>query len=59
MYSLFSITREILRRYGPQVAPVEKQEGISFGSLAVTVLNQALRPFLSTWHPRLSIWEAS
>ncbi|MHA6761650.1 hypothetical protein [Streptacidiphilus sp. PAMC 29251] len=59
MYSLFAITRDILRRYGPQVAPIEKNNAISFGSLAVAVLNDGLRPFLSRWHPRLSAWEAS
>jgi len=59
IYSLFAITRDILRRYGPQVAPSAKEGQISFGSLAVTVLNGSLRPFLTTWHPRLSSWEAT
>lgn len=27
------------------------------GSIAITVLNRGLRPFLSKWHPRLQAWE--
>ncbi len=26
--------------------------------MAIAVLNQGLRPFLTKWHPRLQIWEA-
>ncbi|KUM90277.1 hypothetical protein AQI88_38885 [Streptomyces cellostaticus] len=59
LYSLFSITRDILRRYGPQVAPASKHSQISFGVLAVTVLNHALRPFLARWHIQLGTWEAA
>jgi len=42
LYSLFGTTREILKRYGPgtrSVAPV-----------AIAVLNDVLRPFLTRWH---------
>ncbi|MCW2897793.1 MAG: hypothetical protein JWO67_58, partial [Streptosporangiaceae bacterium] len=59
MYSLFAIARDILRRYGPAVAPVKRSGEITFGNLAVTVLNDVLRPFLSRWHPRLAAWEAT
>jgi hypothetical protein len=57
-YSLFESTREILRRYGPTLA---KQRGgnISFGYLAVAVLNTVLRPLLAKWHPELASYEAA
>ncbi len=57
-YSLFGTTRDILRRYGPDVAPRRGPGEITFGALAVTVLNQALRPVLATWHPRLAAYES-
>ncbi|MEU5429310.1 hypothetical protein AB0H73_27485 [Streptomyces olivoreticuli] len=57
-YSLFGTTRDILRRYGPDVAPRRGPGQITFGALAVTVLNQALRPLLATWHPRLAAYES-
>jgi len=58
LYSLFGSTREILRRYGPTLA---KQQGgtISFGYLAVAVLNTVLRPLLAKWHPELAGYEAT
>jgi hypothetical protein len=59
LYELFSITREILRRHGPAVAPKGQDQGLSFGHLAVVVLNGALRPLLSTWHPRLLAYETA
>jgi hypothetical protein len=51
-YALFAITRDILRRHGPTVAR-PKNGTVSFGHLAVAILNQALRPLLATWHPLL------
>jgi hypothetical protein len=53
LYTLFGATREILRRYGPGVAQPKGDGSASFGILAVTVLNDALRPLLSVWHPLL------
>jgi hypothetical protein len=53
LYSLFETTRTILRSYGPGVAQAKGDGQTSFGLLAVTVLNNALRPLLSEWHPRL------
>jgi hypothetical protein len=53
LYSMFETTREILRRYGPAVAQPEPGSTVSFGHLAVAVLNNALRPVLSSWHPAL------
>ncbi|MGF1459352.1 MAG: hypothetical protein ACFBSG_10035 [Leptolyngbyaceae cyanobacterium] len=54
LYSLFGSTREILRQAGPRVGASQK----SVGGIAIAVLNQALRPFLSKWHPLLQAWEA-
>ena len=44
IYALFPITREILKAKG-RLAP-------NFTKIAVIVLNQILRPFLSKWHRR-------
>ncbi|MFF1307394.1 hypothetical protein [Streptomyces sp. NPDC058307] len=57
-YSFFNTTREILHRYGPEVAPPLAPGHVSFGVLAVTVLNRVLRPLLATWHPRLTAYES-
>nr|WP_303260760.1 hypothetical protein [Streptomyces sp. SNU607] len=59
MYVLFATVRDILKRYGPDVAPPGARNEVSFGTLAVTVLNRAVRPVLSKWHPRLMAWESS
>lgn len=58
LHQLFPITREILRRYGPAVAPKKKGADVSFGGLAVNVLNRGVRPLLATWHPLLADHEA-
>ena len=42
VYSLFSTTREILRRRGPST--------IQFSKVAIPVLNQVVRPFTAKWH---------
>ncbi len=42
VYSLFPITREILRRRG--------RKTISFSKIAIPVLNQVVRPFTAKWH---------
>jgi hypothetical protein len=55
LYSLFTTTREILRATRPTVPG--KSQGITVEYLAVTMLNRELRPFLSTWHPRLRDFE--
>jgi hypothetical protein len=47
-------TREILREAGPNVGASRE----SVGGLAIAVLNQGLRPFLTKWHPLLQLWEA-
>jgi hypothetical protein len=58
LYSLFAITRDILRRYGPALARPRPQGEHSLGELAVLVLNYELRPLLAHWHPMLDQWEA-
>ena len=54
LYTLFGTTREILREGGPDVGASRE----SVGGLAIAVLNQGLRPFLTKWHPLLQVWEA-
>lgn len=44
IYSLFEITRKILRQYGP--------ESIEFAKIAIVVLNQIIRPFTAKWHKK-------
>ena len=46
VFSLFSITREVLKRSGPGC--------IKFTQIAVIVLNQVIRPFTAKWH-KLSV----
>ena len=58
LYSLFGTTREILRRYGPQVAEPKRNGQYNFGYLAVAMLNFGVRPLLATWHPELQDWES-
>jgi hypothetical protein len=54
LYSLFGSTREILKEAGPDVGASRS----SVGGIAIAVLNNGLRPFLSKWHPLLATWEA-
>ena len=42
VYSLFPITREILRRHG--------RSTVNFSMVAIPVLNQVVRPFTAKWH---------
>ncbi len=58
-YSLFNTTRGILRKYGPVVAQSHGEGTISFGYLAVAILNTVLRPTLSAWHPLLLDYEST
>lgn len=56
-YSLFQTTRTIIRQLGPvQVRPdAQPEQSVSY--LAVGMLNLALRPLLSKWHPLLKDYE--
>ena len=59
LYTLFDTTRKILREYGPSVAqPKSEASHLSFGYLAVGVLNSVLRPVLAKWHPLLRDYES-
>jgi len=58
LYTLFGTTRDILRKYGPRVATPKRGSELSFGIIAVTVLNRALRPLLTKWHPELTHYES-
>ena len=51
LYELFDITRGILRSYGPTVAQPKGGTALSFGYLAVSLLNLVLRPLLARWRP--------
>jgi hypothetical protein len=57
--SLFGQSREILRRYGPEVAEPKPDGEYNLGFLTVAMLNFALRPVLSYWHPELQVWETA
>ena len=58
LHSVFGTTREILRKYGPDVARPAKGAEVSFGRLSVGLLNGCLRPFLSKWHVELADHES-
>lgn len=57
IYSLFDTTRGILRDSGPGVARAKSGNKLSFGYLAISMLNRVLRPLLTEWHPKLGNWE--
>jgi hypothetical protein len=57
MHTIFSITRDILKKYGASIAKPKGDNHISFGYLAVAILNNVLRPLLSKWHPILLDYE--
>ena len=57
LYTLFGITRAILRQYGPSIAQPKGKGSLSFGYIAVAVLNTVLRPVLAKWHPLLLDYE--
>ncbi len=57
LHGLFHTTRGILRSHGPDVARNSGTGNLSFGVIAVRVLNDVLRPMLSKWHLRLEAYE--
>ncbi len=57
LYALFGINRELLKRFGADVAPDKGDGTPSFAVINVRVLNEVLRPFLSKWHPLLDSHE--
>jgi hypothetical protein len=58
LYTLFNTTRTILKEHGPGVAKPKGNGQLSFGYLAVAVLNLGVRPVLAKWHPLLLDWES-
>jgi hypothetical protein len=57
LYTIFTLTRELLHKYGPAIARPKQGGEISFGVLAITILNTVLRPLLAKWHPLLLEYE--
>ena len=57
LYGMFTTTRQILRTYGPAVARPKDGSELSFGYLAISMLNFVLRPVLARWHPLLLDYE--
>ena len=53
LHALFGLTREILKSYGPGIGKGPN----SLGAIAIRLLNEGLRPFLVTWHTKLSSFE--
>lgn len=53
LYNLFGITREILKEAGPEIG----QGPNGFGALAIQILNDGLRPFVSKWHAAFGGYE--
>lgn len=58
LYSLFGLTREVLKRSGPDVAKDKGDGNPSLATIAAVILNGVLRPLLSKWHPALTAYEA-
>ncbi|NMD25331.1 MAG: hypothetical protein GYA65_14230, partial [Actinobacteria bacterium] len=57
LYAMFAITREVLRTHGCDVANSRHDGNLTLAAIALRVLNEVIRPSLSTWHPELSSWE--
>jgi hypothetical protein len=54
LYALFGTTRQTLAEAQPST---RTGQAPTVEHLAIAMLNKELRPFLSTWHPRLQAWE--
>jgi transcriptional regulator with XRE-family HTH domain len=57
LYSLFPITRTILRSHSPAIAQCHTGNNRSLSYLVVCMLNTILRPLLAKWHPLLKAYE--
>jgi transcriptional regulator with XRE-family HTH domain len=57
MYTLFTLTRAILRNHGRGIAQSHKNNDLSLCFLAISMLDTTLRPLLSKWHPLLKDYE--
>lgn len=58
LYTLYQTTRDLLRKYGWEVAAPRSDGNLSLGIIAMRVLNDILRPVMSKWHPALEAHEA-
>jgi hypothetical protein len=59
LHAVFQTTRALLRSYGPSLARPAQESEVSFGILALHILNYVLRPVLAKWHPLLLDYEHS
>lgn len=57
LYVIFTTTRTVLHKYGPAIARPKAEGDLSFGFLALNILNYVLRPLLTAWHPLLLDYE--
>lgn len=57
LHSLFNTTRGILKEKGSSIAKSKGKNKVSFGYIAVSILNRVLRPLLAEWHPLLLDYE--
>lgn len=55
LFAIFTRTREILAQARPSRRTGDR---LTVEHLAIAMLNNELRPFLSRWHPRLRVWES-
>lgn len=55
VYQVFGVTREVLRTAGPAIAAGPDH----LGPVAIRILNEGLRPFLTRWHTSLTRFEAA
>ncbi|MFF4216062.1 tetratricopeptide repeat protein [Streptomyces nondiastaticus] len=59
LHAVFEFTRSTLRQYSINLAGGPPPEGArTVHAIAYDLLNDTLRPFTSTWHPRLAAHEA-
>ncbi|WP_431918798.1 hypothetical protein [Micromonospora wenchangensis] len=54
LYSLFATVRQTIVDASPSTRTGDRP---TVEHLAISMLNKEIRPFLSTWHPRLKAWE--
>ena len=57
IYSSFDTTSGILGKSGSTVARPKSGRVLSFGYLAVSMLNRVPHPLFTEWHPKLRNWE--
>lgn len=57
LHGLFDAVRQLLAVHGAGIAPRLPEGRISLGALAVSVLNDVVRPCTTQWHPQLAAYE--